>query len=206
MELELGLAPPSARRPTPMTIDQQQQQQQRHLAEDELSSTSSDHHPCAARSGKRGFAEAFQEAAATTTTLPLFDDGSSCGGRSGGGKRPLVGWPPLSSARSRACGGGAAKYVKVKKEGDAIGRKVDLSLHASYDELLATLARMFPTTTGSQDDKEISSKSTAITATTTSSHMDVVVTYEDGEGDWMLLGDVPWDDFARSVKRLKLLG
>lgn len=112
----------------------------------------------------------------------------------------------MSSARSRACGGGAAKYVKVKKEGDAIGRKVDLSLHASYDELLATLARMFPTTTGSQDDKEISSKSTAITATTTSSHMDVVVTYEDGEGDWMLLGDVPWDDFARSVKRLKLLG
>lgn len=202
MELELGLAPPSARRPTHMTIDQQQ----RHLAEDELSSTSSDHHPCAARSGKRGFAEAFQEAAATTTTLPLFDDGSSCGGRSGGGKRPLVGWPPLSSARSRACGGGAAKYVKVKKEGDAIGRKVDLSLHASYDELLATLARMFPTNTGSQDDKEISSKSTAITATTTSSHMDVVVTYEDGEGDWMLLGDVPWDDFARSVKRLKLLG
>lgn len=43
------------------------------------------------------------------------------------------------------------------------------------------------------DDKEISSKSTAITATTTSSHMDVVVTYEDGEGDWMLLGDVPWE-------------
>lgn len=203
MELELELVPPNARCPTPMKIDQQQQ---RHLAEDELSSTSSDHHPCAARSGKRGFAEAFQEAAATTTTLPLFDDGSSCGGRSGGGKRPLVGWPPLSSARSRACGGGAAKYVKVKKEGDAIGRKVDLSLHASYDELLATLARMFPTTTGSQDDKEISSKSTAITATTTSSHMDVVVTYEDGEGDWMLLGDVPWDDFARSVKRLKLLG
>jgi auxin-responsive protein IAA len=225
MELELGLAPPSARRPTHMTIDQQQ----RHLAEDELSSTSSDHHPCAARSGKRGFAEAFQEtaAAATTTTLPLFDDGSSCGGRSGGGKRPLVGWPPLSSARSRACGGGAAKYVKVKKEGDAIGRKVDLSLHASYDELLATLARMFPTNNGSQgryptiivkgicnhpiqptdsgnlisellpccpvaDDKEISSKSTAA-ATTTTSHRDVVVTYEDGEGDWMLLGDVPWE-------------
>ncbi|CAD6241828.1 unnamed protein product [Miscanthus lutarioriparius] len=196
MELELGLAPPSARHPIPMTIDHGH-----HLAAaDELSSTSSDHHhPCAARAGKRGFAEAFQEAAATTT-LPLFDDGSSCGGR----KRPLVGWPPVSSARSRACGGvgvGGAKYVKVKKEGDAIGRKVDLSLHASYDELLATLARMFPTTTGDQDDKEISSSTT-----TTTSHVGVVVTYEDGEGDWMLVGDVPWDDFARSVKRLKILG
>lgn len=190
MELELGLAPPSARHPIPMTID--------HLtAEDELSSTSSDHHPCAARAGKRGFAEAFQEATTTTTTLPLFDDGSSCGGRNSSSKRALVGWPPVSSARSRACGGAGAKYVKVKKEGDAIGRKVDLLLHASYDELLATLARMFPTTTGNQDDKEISS--------TSARHVDVVVTYEDGEGDWMLVGDVPWDDFARSVKRLKIL-
>ncbi|KAG0535362.1 hypothetical protein BDA96_04G359900 [Sorghum bicolor] len=197
MELELGLAPPSARHPIPMTID--------HLtAEDELSSTSSDHHhhPCAARAGKRAFAEAFQEAAATTTTtLPLFDDGSSCGGTNGSSsKRPLVGWPPVSSARSRACGVGGAKYVKVKKEGDAIGRKVDLSLHASYDELLATLSRMFPTTGCNKDDKEISSSSSS------TSHVDVVVTYEDGEGDWMLVGDVPWNDFARSVKRLKILG
>ncbi|CAD6249062.1 unnamed protein product [Miscanthus lutarioriparius] len=192
MELELGLAPPSARHPIPMTIDHGY-----HLAAaDELSSTSSDDHPCAARAGKRGFAEAFQKSE-STTTLPLFDDGSSCGGRNGGSKRPLVGWPPVSSARSRACGGGGAKYVKVKKEGDAIGRKLDLSLHASYDELLATLARMFPTTTGNQDDKENSSST---------SHVGVVVTYEDGEGDWMLLGDVPWDDFARSVKRLKILG
>jgi auxin-responsive protein IAA len=119
--------------------------------------------------------------------------------------------------------------VKVKKEGDAIGRKVDLSLHASYDDLLATLRRMFPTTAATNqgmyvaklfrgssiiirvvytvssdqpysaflihrhtiyiytrccaDDKEISSS--------TSCH--VVVTYEDGEGDWMLVGDVPWE-------------
>ncbi|OEL26893.1 Auxin-responsive protein IAA9 [Dichanthelium oligosanthes] len=167
MELELGLAPPNARRPMINS----------HLA-DELSSSSSD----SSARGKRGFREAFQQ-----ETLPLFDDGS-CRKN----KKPLVGWPPVSSARTRACGG--ANYVKVKKEGDAIGRKVDLSLHASYDELLATLGRMFPTTSN-QDDKEISSSA---------SH--VVVTYEDGEGDWMLVGDVAWDDFARSVKRLKILG
>ncbi|RLM79919.1 auxin-responsive protein IAA9-like [Panicum miliaceum] len=167
MELELGLAPPNAHHPM---INN-------HLA-DELSSSSTD----SSARGKRAFREAFQQ-----ETLPLFDDGS-CRRT----KKPLVGWPPVSSARSRACAG--ANYVKVKKEGDAIGRKVDLSLHASYDELLATLGRMFPTTSN-QDDKEISSST---------SH--VVVTYEDGEGDWMLVGDVPWDDFARSVKRLKILG
>ncbi|WVZ73256.1 hypothetical protein U9M48_021584 [Paspalum notatum var. saurae] len=172
MELELALAPPNAHRPVIS-----------HLA-DELSSSSSD----SSSRGKRGFGEAFQDA-----TLPLFDDGSSCGGN----KKPLVGWPPVSSARSRARGGGcaAANYVKVKKEGDAIGRKVDLSLHASYDDLLATLGRMFPTTSNQDDNNETGSST---------SHL--VVTYEDGEGDWMLVGDVPWDDFARSVKRLKILG
>ncbi|XP_062221644.1 auxin-responsive protein IAA9-like [Phragmites australis] len=133
--------------------------------------------------GKRGFTEAFHE---TTATLPLFDDGSCRR------KKSLVGWPPVRSARSRDCGG--ANYVKVKKEGDAIGRKVGLSLHASYDELLATLARMFPATSFQSDEKEISNSTS------------LVVTYEDGEGDWMLVGDVPWDDFARSVKRLKILG
>ena len=45
--------------------------------------------------------------------------------------------------RRRSCGGG---YVKVRMEGVAIGRKVDVSLHGSYEELLRTLARMFPST------------------------------------------------------------
>ncbi|KAK3159397.1 hypothetical protein QOZ80_2AG0149610 [Eleusine coracana subsp. coracana] len=158
MELELGLAPPTA-----------------HLRLDELSCSSDS----SSGSGKRSFQE----------TLPLFDDGSSSKK-----KLQLVGWPPVSSARSRACGG--ANYVKVKKEGEAIGRKVDLSLHASYDDLIATLARMFPATNNqSEEENETSSSSTSR-----------VVTYEDGEGDWMLVGDVPWDDFARSVKRLKIMG
>lgn len=133
MELELGLAPPNAHNPMIKN----------NHAADELSSSSSG---SSSSRGKRGFGEAFhqQEPAAEATTLPLFDDGSC--GRS---KRPaVVGWPPVSSARSRACGG--ANYVKVKKEGDAIGRKVDLSLHGSYGELLATLRRMFPTTGSTQ--------------------------------------------------------
>ena len=47
----------------------------------------------------------------------------------------------MKCARRRSCGGG---YVKVKMEGVAIGRKVDVSLHGSYQELLRTLERMFP--------------------------------------------------------------
>ncbi|KAF0933492.1 hypothetical protein E2562_018578 [Oryza meyeriana var. granulata] len=175
MELELGLAPPNAHG---------------HLVVDELSSSSSSKPVSAC--GKRGLREAFQ--VETATTLPLFDDGSCCNIKR---KKPVVGWPPVSSAR-RACG---ANYVKVKKEGDAIGRKVDLALHSSYDELVATLARMFPTN-DHQAEKEMANDDHDRRRDT----VGPVVTYEDGDGDWMLVGDVPWDDFERSVKRLKILG
>uniref|UniRef100_A0A0E0CSS0 Auxin-responsive protein n=1 Tax=Oryza meridionalis TaxID=40149 RepID=A0A0E0CSS0_9ORYZ len=179
MELELGLAPPNSG----------------HLVVDELSSSGGSALVSASSSsGKRGFREAFQE------TLPLFDDGSCCNASDDDDdcsrrKKPVVGWPPVSYAR-RACGG--ANYVKVKKEGDAIGRKVDLALHSSYDELVATLARMFPTN-DHQGEKKMANDDRGDAA-------GPVVTYEDGDGDWMLVGDVPWDDFARSVKRLKILG
>ncbi|KAK1621312.1 hypothetical protein QYE76_026829 [Lolium multiflorum] len=173
MELELGLAPPN-------------------------STGRSDR--------KRGFGEAFEEAAAAApTTLPLFDDGSSSSSNSSGSiiknKKPaLVGWPPVSSARSRASSSG--RHVKVRKEGAAIGRKVDLSLHGSYGGLRATLARMFPADqagcVGTSDEEVVADGDGRGAA-------GLVVTYEDADGDWMLVGDVPWEDFARSVKRLRIL-
>ncbi|XP_047078412.1 auxin-responsive protein IAA9-like [Lolium rigidum] len=177
MELELGLAPPNSTG--------------RLLAD-----------------RKRGFGEAFEEDAAAPTTLPLFDDGSSSSSNSGGGsiiknsKKPaLVGWPPVSSARSRVSSSG--RHVKVRKEGAAIGRKVDVSLHGSYGDLLATLARMFPADqagcVGTSDEETIADGGRGGGAD------GLVVTYEDADGDWMLVGDVPWEDFARSVKRLKIL-
>jgi auxin-responsive protein IAA len=165
MELELGLAPPnSAGRLAPACSDR-----------------------------KRGFGEAFEEDADAPTTLPLFDDGSSSSSNSGGrteNKKPaLVGWPPVSSARSRASSVG--RHVKVWKEGAAIGRKVDLSLHGSYGGLLATLARMFPADeaagcVGTSDEEVVADGDGRGGA-------GLVVTYEDADGDWMLVGDVPWE-------------
>jgi AUX/IAA family len=35
-------------------------------------------------------------------------------------------------------------YIKVTMEGVVIGRKVDLALHNSYQDLFNTLDRMFP--------------------------------------------------------------
>ena len=32
-----------------------------------------------------------------------------------------------------------------------------------------------------------------------------VPTYEDKDGDWMLVGDVPWEMFTSSCKRLRIM-
>uniref|UniRef100_M8B221 Auxin-responsive protein n=1 Tax=Aegilops tauschii TaxID=37682 RepID=M8B221_AEGTA len=85
-------------------------------------------------------------------------------------KKRLVGWPPVKSAhRPRS-----NSHVKVKMEGVPIGRKVDLSRHASYHQLHHTLRLMFPSSTSHHGDP-------------------YAVTYEEGDGDWMLVGDVPWE-------------
>ena len=34
---------------------------------------------------------------------------------------------------------------------------------------------------------------------------DYAPTYEDKDGDWMLVGDVPWEMFVTSCKRLRIM-
>ncbi|KAL3825091.1 hypothetical protein ACJIZ3_021120 [Penstemon smallii] len=122
----------------------------------------------------------------------------------------VVGWPPIKSWRKklyqknlRRCafnyvtvenggagvggggGGSNSMYVKVKMEGVGIGRKVDLSLHNSYQTLISNLIAMFGKC---QVNIEM-----------------YKLTYQDKEGDWLLAGDVPWGNFIQSVQRLKLL-
>ncbi|KAI3443864.1 hypothetical protein Pfo_000529 [Paulownia fortunei] len=124
----------------------------------------------------------------------------------------LVGWPPVKSWMKKFCqqnhrqctadnyitvendsgsgGGGGGRestsmYVKVKMEGIGIARKVDLSIHHSYQSLTATLVAMF----GKCQENVKMYK----------------LTYQDREGDWLLAGDVPWESFIQSVQRLKLL-
>jgi auxin-responsive protein IAA len=59
--------------------------------------------------------------------LPLFDNGSKKKK-----KQQLIGWPSASSStlRIRVCSA-TNNYAKVKKQGEAINRKVDLSVLAS---------------------------------------------------------------------------
>ncbi|KAI4319923.1 hypothetical protein MLD38_033461 [Melastoma candidum] len=86
----------------------------------------------------------------------------------------------------------ATFYVKVYMEGIPIGRKLDLLAHDGYHELVTTLDCMFNTSIIWSEMDE---------AQCEGCH---VLTYEDMEGDWLMVGDVPWEIFLSCVRRLKI--
>ncbi|PIN07570.1 hypothetical protein CDL12_19853 [Handroanthus impetiginosus] len=92
-------------------------------------------------------------------------------------KSQIVGWPPLRSYRKNMMKN--CKYVKVAVNGAPYLRKVDLEI---YSNVLNERKIMDP-----------------------SNGTEYVPTYEDRDGDWMLVGDVPWKMFVESCKRLRLM-
>ncbi|XP_057446012.1 auxin-responsive protein IAA31 [Lotus japonicus] len=108
-------------------------------------------------------------------------------------------WPPIKSTlrstlvekqnhRSQT----PSLFVKVYMEGIPIGRKLNLLEHHSYDGLVKSLGHMFRTIILCPNSQPNNSGNFH------------VLTYEDQEGDWMMVGDVPWEMFLTSVKRLKI--
>jgi len=98
-----------------------------------------------------------------------------------------------SSSNSGNINIGAA-FVKVSMDGAPYLRKVDLKVYKSYQELSDSLAKMFSSFTidkcGSQGMKDFMNETKLIDFLNGS---DYVPTYEDKDGDWMLVGDVPWE-------------
>lgn len=131
-------------------------------------------------------------------------------------KAQVVGWPPVRSFRKnivnnnvqksnnkeevqggtsgRNHGNTGAAFVKVSMDGAPYLRKVDLKVYKSYQELSDSLAKMFSSFTidkcESQGMKDFMNETKLIDFLNGS---DYVPTYEDKDGDWMLVGDVPWE-------------
>lgn len=115
-------------------------------------------------------------------------------------KAQVVGWPPVRSYRrnvlqqqKKAESDVPGMYVKVSMDGAPYLRKIDLRVYNNYPELLKALEAMFKCTIGVYSEREGYNGS------------DYAPTYEDKDGDWMLVGDVPWNMFTTSCRRLRIM-
>lgn len=103
--------------------------------------------------------------------------------------------PPRNSSVAEARP--ANMFAKVHMDGYLIGRKINLRAHRSYNSLSRVLTKMtnnffcpadYSSTNSGEEDCVNSD--------------DYIFLYEDFEGDRMLVGDVPWELFLASAKRL----
>lgn len=136
-------------------------------------------------------------------------------------KAQVVGWPPIRSFRKNTLAttsknnnevdgkpSSGALFVKVSMAGAPYLRKVDLKTYSAYQELSSALEKMFSCFTLGQcgadevSGKEMLSESKLRDLLHGSEY---VLTYEDKDGDWMLVGDVPWEMFIETCKKLKIM-
>ncbi|KAK7325194.1 hypothetical protein VNO77_29351 [Canavalia gladiata] len=121
------------------------------------------------------------------------DENSSSGDRKMQMKNQVVGWPPVCSYRKKNTVNEATKmYVKVSMDGAPFLRKIDLAMHKGYPQLASALEKFF----GCYGIGE---------ALKDADNCEHVPIYEDKDGDWMLVGDVPWEMFVESCKRLRIM-
>eukprot|EP00262_Sarcandra_glabra_P003007 TRINITY_DN13442_c0_g2_i1.p1 TRINITY_DN13442_c0_g2~~TRINITY_DN13442_c0_g2_i1.p1 ORF type:complete len:769 (+),score=140.38 TRINITY_DN13442_c0_g2_i1:759-3065(+) len=93
---------------------------------------------------------------------------------------------PLSrDGQNKLQGGSTRSCTKVQKQGIALGRSVDLTKFICYEELFAELDQMF------EFDGELMSPNKSW-----------MIVYTDNEGDMMLVGDDPWQEFCSMVRKI----
>ncbi|KAG8055484.1 hypothetical protein GUJ93_ZPchr0001g31983 [Zizania palustris] len=148
-----------------------------------------------------------------------------------GAATPVVGWPPIRSFRRNLASSSSSKQfpeprnvesnakealtckknplVKINMDGIPIGRKIDLAAYDSYDGLSSAVKELFHNFLQAQ--KEIASVESAQGADEKIFYQlldgsgEYTLVYEDSEGDRMLVGDVPWNVFVSTAKRLRVL-
>ncbi|WOH11159.1 hypothetical protein DCAR_0830638 [Daucus carota subsp. sativus] len=142
--------------------------------------------------------------------------------QSSAAKAQVVGWPPIRSFRKNtmaisppkndnnadAKSGSSCIYVKVSMDGAPYLRKIDLTMYDSYSELSLGLKKMFSCFTIGQCGSHVipaRDKQSEGLLMDFLSGSEFVLTYEDKDGDWMLVGDVPWDMFIETCKRIRIM-
>ncbi|KAK8937928.1 Auxin-responsive protein IAA4 [Platanthera guangdongensis] len=124
-------------------------------------------------------------------------------------KAQVVGWPPVRSSYRKnsfqekrleaADIAGAGIFVKVSMDGAPYLRKIDLRIYRGYKELREALEDMFKFLPFP------SLQCHEILDVEACNESEDAIAYEDKDGDWMLAGDVPWEMFISSCRRLRIM-
>ncbi|CAL0332391.1 unnamed protein product [Lupinus luteus] len=137
-------------------------------------------------------------------------------------KAQVVGWPPIRSFRKNTMASNSTKnddegegkpgfgclFVKVSMDGAPYLRKVDLKTYTNYMELSQALEKMFSCFTIGQCNSHGLPVKDGLSESSLRDLLhgsEYVLTYEDKDGDWMLVGDVPWEMFIDSCSRLRIM-
>ncbi|KAG4963789.1 Auxin-responsive protein IAA9 [Glycine max] len=136
-------------------------------------------------------------------------------------KAQVVGWPPIRSFRKNSLAtttknveevdgkaGSGALFVKVSMDGAPYLRKVDLKNYSAYAELSSALENMFSCFTIGSCGSHGNLGGEVLNETKLKDLLhgsEYVLTYKDKDGDWMLVGDVPWEMFIETCKRLRIM-
>ncbi|KAG2315780.1 hypothetical protein Bca4012_066631 [Brassica carinata] len=147
---------------------------------------------------------------------------------------PVVGWPPVRSFRKNLASTSSSKlgnesslggqvnksgdgekqvkpskregmFVKINMDSVPIGRKVDLDACSCYEQLSFAVDKLFRGLLAAQRDTSGGEGEEKPIIGLLDGNGEFTLTYEDNEGDKMLVGDVPWDMFISSVKRLRVI-
>ncbi|KAJ6810746.1 auxin-responsive protein IAA1-like [Iris pallida] len=145
---------------------------------------------------KRGFELSLGGSVGGDVTTETDAGRSSAADKPPAAKAQVVGWPPVRSFRKNTLK--SCTYVKVAVDGAPYLRKVDLETYGGYQQLLAALEEMF----SCFKIRNCSNERRLVDPVTGTEY---VPTYKDKDGDWMLVGDVPWKMFVASCKRLRLM-
>lgn len=101
-------------------------------------------------------------------------------------------------------------FVKINMDGIPIGRKVDLKAYDSYEKLSSVVEELFQGLLAAQKDPatggaQVSAEQKQVFTGLLDGTGEYTLVYEDNEGDRMLVGDVPWEMFVSTAKRLRVL-
>ncbi|KAL6890576.1 hypothetical protein ACP4OV_008831 [Aristida adscensionis] len=133
-------------------------------------------------------------------------------------KAQVVGWPPVRSYRKNTMASSQLKnskeeaeakqgqgflYVKVSMDGAPYLRKVGLKIYKNYKELSLGLEKMFVGFSTGRSGSSVMPGKDGVPESRNDG--EYVLTYEDKDGDWMLVGDVPWEMFTESCRRLRIM-